>query len=175
MNYKIEKEFKVLIDKKQFDRIVEAEDLQLIIQENFYYDTHEENTACRIRNIEDLYIFTLKKVVDNQVFEYEYQVNDNDINDPYIQEFLKRQNITQKPIFLGSMLTCRYFKKLKYGELVIDLNKYLNHEDYEIEYELFDPKNNIQDEFLNFLNKYKIEFKENKNSKFKRFKERLTR
>lgn len=173
MKYKIEKEFKILIDQKTFNRIIENEDFQLIIQENYYYDTQLKDVFCRIRNIEDLYIFNLKKVINDKVIEYEYQVDDNNIQNPYILKLLQQLNINHIPKLIGSMLTCRYFKKLKNGELCIDLSKYLNHQDFEIEYELFDEKNDNLDEFKDFLNKYQIDFQENKISKFQRFMELL--
>lgn len=173
MNYKIEKEYKILIDKKSFDRIVEQEDLELVIQENFYYDLKQNHAACRIRMIDDLYIFTLKMKQNNQVLEYEYRIEDDNINHPSIKQLLTKLNITSQPEYLGSMLTCRYFKKLKHGELVIDLNKYLGTQDYEIEYELYQAEDSHTEEFESFLAKYSIEWIENEQSKYQRFYQRL--
>ncbi len=171
MNYHIEKEYKILIDKNKFNEIVEKEDFDLIIQENHYYDLNTKNAALRIRNIDDLYILTIKIKEDNLTKEYEYKVSDNKIDDN-INALLLKLNLNPNPKYLGSLLTSRYYKKLNKGELVIDLNRYLDFIDYEIEFELYNHLDDDITEFNNFLTKYKLNYTKNSKSKFKRFLER---
>lgn len=170
MKVNIEKEYKMLLSKQQFDKIVENEELSLVIQDNYYYETGKENAGLRIRNIEDLYIMTYKIYENGKVIEYEYQVNDANIENEHILKFLKKQNIEEKPKLLGILQTSRYYKKLKKGEIALDRNLYLNKIDYEIEYEVYDEGSDEQ-ELIDFLSKHKIDYIENKKTKYQRFKE----
>ncbi|MDY6063196.1 MAG: CYTH domain-containing protein [Erysipelotrichaceae bacterium] len=173
MKAHIEKEYKMMIDENDFNRIVEKENMELIIQENYYYDLNSSKMAMRIRNIEDLYILTIKVKDGDHQLEYEYRVDDHNIDTPAIKALLKKLNIYGEPKYIGSLLTSRYKLNLAKGEIVLDLNKYLNKIDYEIEYELFDYQTNSNQELIDFLKKYQITFIENKKTKFQRFKEVL--
>lgn len=170
MKASVEKEYKMLLTKKQFDFIIEKNDFDLVVQDNYYYDVEKENAGLRIRNIDDLYILTYKVYENGKVFEYEYKVEGNNIENEYILKFLKKQNIEKIPKYLGVLQTSRYYKKFEKGEMFLDRNFYLNKIDYEIEYEVYDEKTNNQ-ELIDFLLQHKIEYIENNKTKYQRFKE----
>lgn len=170
MKAKVEKEFKMLLDQTQYQKISENEDFKLEIQDNYYFDTKKASMALRIRNVEDIYILTLKKYENNKLFEYEFRVDDQYIDHPKILDYLKIHGINEKPKYLGLMQTSRYYLKLNKGEIALDRCLYLDKIDYEIEYEVFQEKDDHQ-ELVTFLDKYKIKYIENKKSKFQRFME----
>ena len=159
-----------MLDEAQINRIVEADDaLKLNVQDNYYYDLGRDDMAMRIRDIDGLYVLTIKKRAGDAHEEYEYELPDDNADNPLITELLKRLGVEQKPIYLGMLTTSRYTRELEFGEICLDFNKYNGIKDYEIEYELFDHLTNSNQELIDYLAKYHIEYKENKVSKFKRF------
>ena len=173
MNIKIEKEYKMLLSKKQIDKIIENDDeLKLEVFENYYYDLNSPNSVMRIRNFEDLYILCFKTRDGEDLIEKECLVSD--LKDPNIEKLLIHYGFKSAKL-LGSTICSRYTKKIKNGQLCLDYTTYPNKEkDYEIEFELDDHQDNDISEFIAYLKKYNIEYEENKISKFKRFLERRT-
>lgn len=168
----IELEYKVMIDKTTYLKILDFYHLEPIKQINYYYNANKPYHAMRIREIAGKYIFTLKVKENNYHKEYEFEIKHNDINDQRIKELLNMFNI-DKPEYIGSMTTYRAIKDFDNGELCIDKSEYLGHEDYEIEYELKDV--NIVDfkTFEHILRENGLEYIPSKKSKFKRFLDAL--
>lgn len=162
----------MMLDKKQFDYLVETNDFELSIMDNHYYDTNQDNSGLRIRNIDDLYILTYKVYLNQKVYEYEYLVPTNDIKNEAILAFLNKQGIKDIPKYLGFMQTSRYYLKLQKGEICLDRSYYLGKVDYEIEYEVYDENSDNQ-ELISFLEKAKITYHPNQKTKYQRFKEVL--
>ncbi|NLC97072.1 MAG: CYTH domain-containing protein [Erysipelotrichaceae bacterium] len=171
---KIEKEYKMLINESQFNKLKEEFKSNIVLdQVNHYYDTtpslYNKKMAVRIREVNNEYIFTLKRSTFEGQLEYEFLIDNLDINDKKIKELLSTFSIVETLKYLGSSRTIRHLYKDEYGELCLDKNTYNNLIDYEVEYELFDPNNDKLEHFKNILKKCDIEYKENKNSKLKRF------
>jgi len=163
----IEKEYKMMLEKNDYDNLLNKYHLIPFKQINHYYSTNNPKVAMRIRIIDDKYIFTLKYNQIEYKDEYEFEIKDNTLNDSRIQELLNKFNITN-PEYLGSMTTYRAILKLEYGEICLDYNLYLNLVDYELEYELYDYQKE-NDEFNLFLKENNLIFNKSKRSKYGRF------
>lgn len=177
MNQQIEKEYKVLLTKKQYDYFIHDlyPHIEPIIQKNIYYDTKDEflsknKIALRIRHIGDKKIVTLKYYHNQDLMELEKEVHCNDpfTEDFSVREILKQFNINQ-PLYPNvSITTYRTLIKGEYAEIAIDKNIFDDKSiDYEIEYEVKQPHNDLE-VFQSILNQIQIQFKENSDSKIKR-------
>lgn len=172
MESKLEVEYKMLLTKKQFEQLCNKYPEQRIIkQHNFYYDStpslKERGMGCRIRQIENQYIFTLKIKEKLGHQEIEFKVSANDIHLPEIKKVLHQFQITDLKE-RGDLLTYRHFIDLRSADLCIDENHYSGTIDYEVEYELKDAKHDTFDEFMQILNSLDIEYIPNKRSKIQR-------
>ena len=165
----IEKEYKVLVNQEQFNKMLCLYPGEKIIQTNHYYD-NDSNIMMRFRVINDDIYFTMK-VYDKQLYEYEFKVNNIDINHKDIIKLIDQYQI-KNIRYIGDMKTTRYLTMFESGELCLDYNEYNDIIDYEIEYELFDYRDDQLDYFISLLNKVDIEYQENNISKFNRFKRR---
>lgn len=165
-----EKEYKMMINKDIYDYYLLNLDLKTFTQINYYYSCDNPLFAMRTRLINNKILFTLKEKKDEYKNEYEFEIEENNLNDSRIQKLLKEFNINN-PIYEGTMKTTRSILDLKYGEFCLDKNEYLNKVDYEIEYELYDVENDIHDEFIEILNKANLVYERSFKSKYGRFKE----
>lgn len=167
-NYQIEKEYKMMLEEDDFSNIINHINFDEIVSQDNHYYTASKNMGMRIRYVHDKYYFTLKHKINDEVREYEWEIDDNNINDPSILKLLNELNIDE-PKYLGTLSTIRYQKDYPLGILCLDKNIYLDHLDYELEYELKDANN---DDFItleNILKEFKLEFIPNHISKYGRF------
>ena len=172
MQKNIEKEYKVLITKNEFEKLLETyPDHKVKDQTNYYFDTspslHEKNIAIRIRVCDNKYIFTLKHANEDGLSEYETELNEFNINDPKLDEIYRKFNIGELRE-IGKLRTLRHQADDKFGSLCIDMNEYNGITDYEVEYELFNPKEDRLGRFRNILAKAEIEYVQNSVSKIAR-------
>lgn len=171
---KIEKEYKLLIDEVVYNQILATfSGFECIEQVNHYYDIVPSipNIAIRIRETNNIYIFTLKHF-DKVLYEYEFEVNDLSLNDDSINQLLNKFKI-DKLVSIGSMTTRRSILKDQYGEFCIDKSEYNGLVDYEIEYELFDDKDDLVTHFNEWLKPFNLHYVSSGKSKIHRFKESL--
>lgn len=168
MNPHIEKEYKMMINKKEYENILFDYSVNPILQTNHYYRTGYKDKTARIRIIDNKYIFTLKVSKKDYKEEYEFEIKDNSLNDERIIELFKSFNITSVE-YEGYMDTYRAIVKLENGELCIDKSIYNNSIDYELEYELLDPNKDTFYVFENVLKKYGLIYHKSEKSKYKRF------
>ena len=88
MNKHVEKEYKMLVNKEQFDKLCSLyENLNFITQTNTYYDTvngdiQKKKGAMRIRERNGRFLFTLKMRQENLdgLCECECEVSENSIH-----------------------------------------------------------------------------------------------
>lgn len=166
MSYSIEKEYKMILNKESFDKLFKAFDV-ITFHTNYYYKCEYSNIAIRIREINSKYYFTMK-VKQDDLLEYEFEVAENSLDDNKIIELFKTYDIKNIK-YLGILENTRLELKDQYGIYCLDHCKYLDSEDYEIEYELFDHQEDRLSNLVNFLSNYGITYKVNEISKFKRF------
>ncbi len=164
----IEKEYKVLITKEEYDRIIDNYHLSPKRQINYYYNSDKKGIALRTRYVDDRYLFTLKDKNKEFPDEYEFEIRDNTLDDPRIIEIFDHFQII-KVSYIGELITDRSIIAMKYGEICIDHSYYLNTEDYEIEYELYDANTGDRSELVSFLKTNNIADIDNKHGKFYRF------
>lgn len=177
MHQQIEKEFKVLITKKQYEYFIHEmyPHILPIRQKNVYYDTKDaflskNKIALRIRYINERKIVTLKYYEGNDLMEIEKEVNcDNPFKDDFnIRETLKKFNIVDTLIPCVTIVTYRTIIAGEYAEIAIDKNKFDDGSiDYEIEYEVKQPHNDIE-LFQSILDKINIKYEKNAKSKIRR-------
>ena len=99
-----EKEYKVMLSEKQFQRLCDLlGNPRPVKQENRYYDTEvwkirRQYGSMRIRTINNKLIFTLKiRKNSDTVMEYELPVSENSLfalYNPQVQALLKEHQIT---------------------------------------------------------------------------------
>lgn len=178
MNKNIEKEFKVLLTKEQFDSLYAMyPDLQPIRQVNTYYDTSDYQIqkakgAMRIREKEGSFIFTLKMVdaLSDGLLEYECPVTKNTL-DVFEQEDIKQllhsYHIDGKIQMLTKLTTYRSVYQTEFAELCFDISHYQNQTDYEIEYEYKKDHDGLS-VFQSILDHVHIQYKHNCLSKIQR-------
>ena len=168
MEAHIELEYKVMIDEGIYCKMLDFYHLVPVKQVNYYYSTNKPFHAMRIREREGHFIFTLKVKENNYHREYEFEIANNDICDPKVEELLNMFHI-RKAEYIGSMTTYRAVLDFEKGELCIDKSEYLDKTDYEIEYELKDAKIDDFSTFESVLANFGIKYSPSQKSKFKRF------
>ena len=173
----IERELKLLIDEKVYNKLLHSYDFQNpITQTNTYFDTKnqdvkKQHSAVRIRMIQDKKIFTLKIRKDEYThYEFEKEINTeniDDINDTEILNWFDQYQIPKNLDPTVSFTTLRYVYKFEHGELCLDKTDYKNHTDYEIEYEYTSDHDGIHF-FNSILEKYDLKWIKNCPSKIAR-------
>lgn len=144
MNNNIEKEYKILVTKEQFNTLYKHFNQPLFYsQTNVYYDTcnydiRNAKGAMRIRDINKDHIFTLKMHSSKGLLEYEKNLPSNSIEcfeDEEISSLLNQYHIQGPFHEIGNLKTERAIYYTEYAELCFDINTYNGIVDYEIEYE----------------------------------------
>ncbi|MDQ0360965.1 CYTH domain-containing protein [Breznakia pachnodae] len=176
MEKHIEKEYKVLVTKNQFETLLSHyPNVKFHIQKNHYYDNDNydiihQHAAMRIREKEDTNIFTLKKFIDGDLLEFECEVDDISpevFNNKEIKEVLDSYNI-QGPFHHLTTLTTN--RGVYYGngyELCFDHSNYENQNDYEIEYE-YTKDHDGETNFQSIMDLIGITYEKNAMSKIQR-------
>ena len=144
MNTNIEKEYKILVSEDAF-HMIEAQynNLQYHKQVNTYYDTLDKKIesvrgAMRIREIHNSYIFTMKLLRGDDLYEYECPVSENSsavFDTLEIKELLHEHGIHGPFYETASLTTWRAIVENDDAELCFDKNTYDGKKDFEIEYE----------------------------------------
>jgi len=164
----IEKEYKMMITKEDYDFYLHHLSLTTIRQTNYYYVTSKQNCAVRIRKIDSRYYFTLKIKEKDYHQEYEFEIKENNLSDSLIQDLFNQFHIDDFH-YIGEMETVRSTKEYEYGELCIDQSTYLQTTDYEMEFELKDYQKDNAQEFYDLLQQRNLIYQKSPFSKFKRF------
>lgn len=177
-------EFKQLLSKSQYKSIYDKyfQDMQPFSQTNYYIDTpnfdlRAHRSALRIRVKQDFYEMTLKVPAEVGLMEYNFETRIiPELNKPVlandlpteIAEQLDQMNIdTQQLVILGALTTLRVEREIHGNLLVLDKSDYLNHQDYELEYEVEDYDEGLI-QFKHILEAFEIEY-ETPDNKVQRF------
>jgi len=185
MSQNIEIEFKNMLTKAEYERILTAfniEEDQIFTQENLYFDTPDfalkkAESALRIRRKGTDFVMTLKQprkiglIETNQLLtceEASAAINDGCLPGGQIKQIIEEYNIPfSKLEYFGSLTTKRAEIAYENGLLVLDHSIYLQHEDYELEYEVEDYQAGRKN-FQGLLKQFKIPERVTKN-KVRRF------
>ncbi|WP_449622498.1 CYTH domain-containing protein [Robertmurraya sp. Marseille-Q9965] len=156
MSQNIEIEFKNLLTETEFMQLksyLDIDNSMFIKQDNHYFDTtnfslKELGCALRIRFKNGRYELTLKEphpeglLETNQTIteqEATEMIDNNVIIDGPVKARLVDHQIPYKELVLfGTLSTERAEQDFQGGLIVLDYSTYLNHFDYELEYEVHD-------------------------------------
>lgn len=178
----LEIEFKTLLTKETYDRLLSFFDSPPVQQTNHYIDTpdfklREQQMALRVRTFQNGAELTLKTRQPIGHLEYTYALSPeetsaclNHIRLPNCpaKSLLEKQGIFSDDLhLLGHLTTLRHEKKMPFGLLALDRNSYGRVIDYELEVEVSDADSD-KAAFLDFLKQEKIPYQPAK-SKIARF------
>lgn len=178
MNKHVEKEYKMLVSKEQFDKLCSLyENLNFITQTNTYYDTvnrdiQKQKGALRIRERNGRFLFTLKMRQENLdgLCECECEVSENSVHalrSKEIIQLLQEYHIEADIIPLTTLVTKRAVVETENAELCFDISTYGSHTDYEIEYEYKRPHDGLS-VFQKLLDQVQLVYVKNCTSKIQR-------
>lgn len=177
MNQHLEKEYKTLLTKEQFDTLYDfLKPADPIKQVNYYFDTvhhqiRNNRGALRIREKQGVYLFTLKiRKNDDTLYEFEKPLSGNDLQalqDAEVQSLLKKHGICEQLQLIGTLTTWRAMCITDYAEICLDKNLYNNTIDYEIEYEYTQEHDGLS-QFQSILDIVQIRYLKNCSSKIAR-------
>jgi len=176
MKLHIEKEYKILVSKEQFERLLQHYPQAVFHKQvNTYYDTEDmmirkKYGAMRIREIDSTFIFTLKERCDHGVKEHECIVADNSLTalqTEEIKSLLQNLHIQQPIVEIAQLTTYRAVIPLTNAELCFDYSEYNNTCDYEIEYEYIKPHDGLS-AFNQILSQISLTYEKNCPAKIKR-------
>ena len=167
MNKHVEKEYKMLVNKEQFDKLCSLyENLNFITQTNTYYDTvngdiQKKKGAMRIRERNGRFLFTLKMRQEN------LENSIHALQSEEIVQLLHEYQIEAAIIPLTTLVTKRAVVETENAELCFDISTYGNHTDYEIEYEYKQPHDGLS-VFQKLLSHVQLVYEKNCTSKIQR-------
>lgn len=161
----LEIEYKTLLTKEEYQELDTHFKFERIVQQtNVYYDSnndlYNQHMMCRIRILPDSYEFTLKVPQEEGVLEYEFEMESLDLKHPQVistlSPYISNLDELQE---VGRSETLRKISSDQYGEWCLDSNTFSFHQDYELEYELFQPHNLAYQHYLDNMEKLGIEYK----------------
>lgn len=172
----IEKEYKVLIEQKQYEKIVKQfEFAQPFIQINFYYKEKQGNyldTTIRVRAIKERINLQVKELIsrDNgtcvrKEYQKRLETVPHIIEGQTLNELCKNDKY-QDCFLMGMLITERRIAQIEDCEIALDINHYCGITDYELEVE-FDKE--ISPNILKILRQERLYKKENAKAKYERF------
>ncbi|MCD7034986.1 CYTH domain-containing protein [Metabacillus sp. GX 13764] len=156
MGQQIEIEFKNMLEREEFDllaREFQLKEEDFHEQRNDYFDTpdfsiKEKKAALRIRKKGEAFILTLKEPAETGLLETEQLLDEKTAQamkeDGVLPEGEVKQQLETLSVpparlqYFGTLSTWRAEKKFENGLIVLDHSRYLDIEDYELEYEVTD-------------------------------------
>ncbi|USK40300.1 CYTH domain-containing protein [Cytobacillus firmus] len=184
-NKNIEIEFKNMITTDEFTALMNFLNLRsedFSEQENHYFDTpdfllKEKGSALRIRQKYGSFELTLKQPHPEGLLETNEDLSESEAAEMIQTGKIPREQIkksleelgikTDNLRYFGTLTTKRAEKEYNKGLAVLDHSRYLDKEDFEIEFEVDDRKEG-QLVFLNLLQQLNIPVRKTEN-KIKRF------
>ncbi|TGB00104.1 CYTH domain-containing protein [Sporolactobacillus shoreae] len=157
MPRELEIEFKNMLTKEEFNvlcRRFGLTDASFFKQVNDYFDTPTfglkgKKSALRIRHVNGRHDFTLKQPHDGAVLETHQDLSDDESKNLIQYGIMPAGEVEQAIAYLGidvdqllhigELMTKRTEIPYKNGKLFLDQSSYLDHHDYELEYEAGDP------------------------------------
>lgn len=156
LSQNIEIEFKNLLTETEFTLLkdyLNMDESHFSKQENHYFDTEqfalkELGCALRVREKNGQFELTLKEPHPEGILETNQSISSKEVQamlenqlfiDGPVKDKIKQFHIPLGEItYFGSLTTKRAEKEYEGGLIVLDYSTYLNHFDYEVEYEVTD-------------------------------------
>jgi len=170
MKSNIEKEAKCLLTPNEYQKLKASLPFVESQLQNYYY-LSDNGYGLRFRYIEEngSYLFTLKQKLEDSHREYEIETKEINFDNNEIKELFSHLNIKEVK-YLGKLNCLRLAYKGERGEFCLDYCQGNNIEEYEFEYELFNPEDDFEEAFA-FLRKHNISYQKSAKGKFHRFLE----
>lgn len=166
MEIHTEIEFKSMLTEEEYTRILDAFPFTTYRQKNEYLDTidyqfSQQKKGCRIRTKNSTFELTIKTPITQDETEEQNWI----LTDDQYHQFRQTRDLSHiNPLFsqplitIGTVETIRSEAAYKSGVLMIDHSIYEFHEDYEVEFEVTDPKQG-KAEFEHFLHEFKLPYR----------------
>ncbi|MEZ0482426.1 CYTH domain-containing protein [Planococcus sp. SSTMD024] len=153
MTKELEIEFKNMLTKDEYNKLIEEQKTEPISQTNHYFDTADfrlrgQKAALRLRSIGSRFECTLKTPAASGNYETTDALTQEQasamlelgqFNAPEVSVELERLGVSPADLVpIGSLTTHRVETAYEGGLLVLDHSEYLGVEDYELEYEVTD-------------------------------------
>jgi uncharacterized protein YjbK len=169
MNHNTEREFKTVIPKTEYERIIAFYNLEdnIFLQTNHYFDTQDlalskQDIVVRIRQKGDrFYKVTIKKQHPDEAFESHFLLTKEQALDMIEKGFNTQAfipNLNYQVTYLTSIDNYRASMPYLNGTMYIDRCAYCGTDDFELEYEVSDEVEGFQT-FMKFLDIFGVEFK----------------
>lgn len=175
MTTQLEIELKQMVEKDVYDALIRRfPNGEMQVQTNHYFRYSDPSIpiATRVRTLDESKTLTFKTPHPKGFLETHFAVNSIDVDvfqQDDVRRFLQHHQYTGSWTPLGALTTQRYLVHWTHGELCIDSNAYLDHHDYEVEYEILDGhEKEAQAEFKALLHVYHLNHTQAK-SKYGRF------
>lgn len=153
MTKELEIEFKNMLTKEEYSKLLAEQNTSPISQTNHYFDTadfqlRDQKAALRLRSIGSRFECTLKTPAASGNYETTDSLDEQQasaildlerFDAPEVSAELERLEVSPSELVLiGSLTTHRVESAYEGGLLVLDHSEYLGVEDYELEYEVTD-------------------------------------
>ncbi len=153
MTKELEIEFKNMLTKEEYRKLLAEQNSSPISQTNHYFDTadfqlRDQKAALRLRSIGSRFECTLKTPAASGNYETTDALNAQQaaaildfgrFDAPEVSAELERLGVSPSDLLpIGSLTTHRVEAAYEGGLLVLDHSEYLGKEDYELEYEVTD-------------------------------------
>ncbi|MBT2573807.1 CYTH domain-containing protein [Bacillus sp. ISL-51] len=187
MTQEIEIEFKNLLTKSEFLMLADAFNMMendFKHQVNHYFDTKDfslkqKKSALRIREKNGAYVLTLKEPAAVGLLETHQKLAAPDLDGFTIPEGPVKEQLTGLGInpdlicYFGTLTTKRAEKETEKGLIVLDHSRYLNKEDFELEFEAADWDEGKQ-AFEQLLQRFSIPQRMTKNKIMRFYEQKQT-
>lgn len=145
MSKEIENEFKIMLTKAEYERILAMYEFDGIVQTNHYFDTDglemsAKHTTVRVRELDGKFFLQVKLPTEVSYSRVEFCEELGEIPESISAERLKSLTGRDLPDVrrLGTLKTTRNIHKFDGGEIDLDCSEYFDVVDYELEIEFSD-------------------------------------
>lgn len=143
----IENEFKIMLNKAQYEKLLEMYDFKTIVQVNHYYDTDDlqmsaRHITVRVRELDGRFFLQMKLPTGTEHSRVELSKELESLPETLSAEELTELSGVDCPEakHIGTLKTTRSVWKFDGGELDLDRSEYFDKTDYELEIEFTDEQ-----------------------------------
>lgn len=166
MKQHLEIEYKTEITERDYERLLESLSFEKGKQQkNYYYDTEDmrlfkQGIMCRIRNVSNTFLFTVKVPQEVGVLEFEVNLDTLSLDHEAIIAYFEALNISIAALQIVAWSdTLRSIYADTYGEWCLDFSTFEHHTDYELEYELYEYHEKAPSHYEKMLQEFQLDFK----------------
>lgn len=180
MDTNLELEFKVLLTRSQYERLVMRFNTSAVfrqINSYYLYSDPDKRISVRIRAVDGSRTLTFKLPEGQARREVNFHLNPRErsvFERLDVRTFLEANALNGTFESIGKLTTDRILVREPHGELCLDKNRYLGTTDYELEYEVTGDPDIAYERFLEILRLENIDYQP-ASAKYARFlkKQRL--